>query len=143
MRTSVSGSSSDESEPNYRLLERRRLRKMDMEHERRRHFEALRRTSERIDEVSEEDADEPVSARPQETTFLNRLRIRRRSMKLLSFLSGRSTDKSQEERASKFLKIYTSDRGRGQNTISIHHTSRDRRFWKLRSRRRASSSEGK
>lgn len=142
MRTPFSGCSSEEGEPTYRILERRRLRRMDLEHERRKHFEALRSRSERIDEVSEEDADEPVSTSPQETTFLNRLRIRRRSMKLLSFLSGKSRDKTQEERASKFLKIYMADCGKGPNTISIHHTSRDRRFWKLRSKRRASSSEG-
>lgn len=76
--------------------------------------------------------------------------IRRRSMKLLSFLSGKSSDRSNEEqRSAKLLKMYTpvdnndqtshSSNKTRHNTISIHHTSRDRRFWKLRNRRRSSS----
>ncbi|KAH0563840.1 hypothetical protein KQX54_007296 [Cotesia glomerata] len=120
------------------MLDRRRLKRMDLEHERRKHLEELRRRSERIDEVSEDDQDEQIPVRPRETTFLNRLRIRRRSIKLLSFLSGKSSDKSHEERASRLLKIYMPEKStKGQNTISIHHhTPRSRRFWKLRNRRK-------
>lgn len=130
--------SSDEAESISRMLDRRRLKRMDLDHERKKHLEQLRRRSERIDEVSEDDEDEQITVRPNETTFLNRLRIRRRSIKLLSFLSGKSADKSHEERASRLLKMYMPEKcTKGQNTISIHHhTSRSRRFWKLRSRRK-------
>lgn len=142
LKHSSGGNTYDFAESTLKMLERRRLKKMDLEHERRKHLEQLRKRSERIDEVSEEDQDELVSVRPQETTtFLSRLRIRRRSIKLLSFLSGKSSDKSHEERATRLLKIYMPEKSvKGQNTISIHHTSRDRRFWKLRSRRRSNSS---
>lgn len=74
------------------------------------------------------------------STFLKSLRIRRRSVKLLSFLSGKTCDKAQEERANRLLRMYATDKGsKGPNTISIHHTSRDKRFWRLRNRRRSSS----
>lgn len=92
---------------------------------------------------SESELENPRKAdeRNTEANFGNHWMIRRRSMKLLSFLSGRSSDRSQEERAAKLLKMYmpVEKETRPQNTISIHHTSRDRRFWKLRSRRRSSS----
>lgn len=103
----------------------------------RRQDQFLQRRSRRLDE----EADEQNGASPSgETTFLNRLRIKRRSMKLLSFLSGKASDKSQEERAARLLRMYMPERDpKAQNTISIHHTSRDRRFWKLRSRRRNSN----
>lgn len=91
----------------------------------------------------EEDSDDQNGTGPSnETNFLNRLRIKRRSMKLLSFLSGKTADKSQEERAARLLRMYMPEKSgprTSQNTISIHHTSRDRRFWKLRNRRRTSS----
>lgn len=121
--------------------EKRRLRKLDLELERRRHLEQLRRKSERLEEVAEEGSDE---GGPRETSILTRLRIRRRSIKLLGFLSGKSADRSQEERAARLLKMYMPEKGgagnKAQNTITIHHTtSRDRRFWKLRSRRKSNS----
>jgi len=106
----------------------------------RRQVEQLRR-SRRF----EEDSDDQNGTSPSgtsETNFLNRLRIKRRSMKLLSFLSGKAADRSQEERAARLLRMYMPEKGgprMSQNTISIHHTSRDRRFWKLRNRRRTSS----
>lgn len=102
----------------------------------------LHRRSRRLEEEGDDqNGASPSGAGSGETNFLNRLRIKRRSMKLLSFLSGKAADKSQEERAARLLRMYMPERGvRGsQNTISIHHTSRDRRFWKLRSRRRTSS----
>lgn len=89
-----------------------------------------------------------------ESNFLNRLRIRKRSLKLLSFLGSKSQDssgsKAQEERAARLLKMYMPEKSTaagasstasssGPNTITIHHTSRDRRFWRLRNRRRSSS----
>lgn len=90
--------------------------------------------------VDQDDSDEKEIEDTSGLTFLNRLRIRRRSVKLLSFLSGKTCDKAQEERANRLLKMYSSDKGsKGPNTISIHHTSRDRRFWRLRNRRRSSS----
>ena len=75
------------------------------------------------------------------TTLLSRFRNCKKNMKLLSFLSTKSNEKSSDERTARLLKIYMSDKASrpGQNTISIHHTSRDRRFWKLRTRRRSSS----
>lgn len=112
--------------------ERRRevLASVDGSADKRRHRrQDLQRRSRRL----EEEIDEQSGA--SETNFLNRLRIKRRSMKLLSFLSGKAADRSQEERAARLLRMYMPGT-RGQNTISIHHTSRDRRFWKLRSRRR-------
>lgn len=94
-------------------------------------------TSARVDPHSNSDKREPG---PSEMSLLNHSMIRRRSMKLLSFLSGKSSDRSQEERAAKLLKMYMPvEKETKQNTISIHHTSRDRRFWKLRNRRRSSS----
>lgn len=92
------------------------------------------------DKGAADDSDEKDSEDTSGSTFLNRLRIRRRSVKLLSFLSGKTEDKAQEERANRLLRMYASDKGsKGPNTISIHHTSRDRRFWRLRNRRRSSS----
>ncbi|KAK0179867.1 hypothetical protein PV327_005578 [Microctonus hyperodae] len=141
LKSSLGTSSSDEAESSLRMLEKRRLRKIDLEHERRQHLEQLRIRSERIDEACEVHQDEHMSITPQETTFLNRLRIRRRSIKLLKFLSGKSSDRSHEERATRLLKMYMPEKStKRQNTISIHHTSRDRRFWKLRNRRRSNSS---
>ena len=123
--------------------EKRRLRKLDLELERRRHFEQLRRKSERLEDVTEEGSDESSGGGQRETSILTRLRIRRRSVKLLGFLSGKSADRSQEERAARLLKMYMPEKSgannKGQNTISIHHNSRDRRFWKLRSRRKSNS----
>lgn len=90
----------------------------------------------------EEEYDDQNGSPSSETNFLNRLRLKRRSMKLLSFLSGKAADRSQEERAARLLRMYMPEKGGArstQNTISIHHTSRDRRFWKLRNRRRTSS----
>ncbi|KAG7197833.1 hypothetical protein KM043_001646 [Ampulex compressa] len=114
-------------------------RRGESQQERWRHMELLRRRSRKL----EEEADERSDGNPGGTTeknFLNRLRIKKRSMKLLSFLSGKSADRSQEERAARLLRMYLPEKGgKAQNTISIHHTSRDRRFWKLRSRRRSSS----
>lgn len=100
------------------------------------------RRSKRFDEDFDDQNDMMAGSSSGETNFLNRLRIKRRSMKLLSFLSGRAADRSQEERAARLLRMYMPDKGASrtaQNTISIHHTSRDRRFWKLRNRRRTSS----
>lgn len=141
LKSSLGASSSDDAESSLRMLEKRRLKKIDLEHERRQHLEQLRIRSERIDEACEVHQDEHMSISPQETTFLNRLRIRRRSIKLLKFLSGKSSDRSHEERATRLLKMYMPEKStKRQNTISIHHTSRDRRFWKLRNRRRSNSS---
>jgi len=106
----------------------------------RRQMEQLRR-SRRFEEDSD-DQNGTSSSGASETNFLNRLRIKRRSMKLLSFLSGKAADRSQEERAARLLRMYMPEKSgpkMSQNTISIHHTSRDRRFWKLRNRRRTSS----
>lgn len=103
----------------------------------------LQRRSRRLEEeIDDQNGASPSSAAAgtSESNFLNRLRIKRRSMKLLSFLSGKAADRSQEERAARLLRMYMPEKGtRAQNTISIHHTSRDRRFWKMRSRRRTSS----
>lgn len=104
----------------------------------RRQMEQLRRSRRFDDDSDDQNGTSPSS----ETNFLNRLRIKRRSMKLLSFLSGKAADRSQEERAARLLRMYMPEKGgsrTSQNTISIHHTSRDRRFWKLRNRRRTSS----
>ncbi|XP_067215148.1 uncharacterized protein C05D11.13-like [Linepithema humile] len=109
-------------------------------HRNRRRFE-LRR-SRRFDEDSDDQNGRASPPSTSETNFLNRLRLKRRSMKLLSFLSGKAADRSQEERAARLLRMYMPDKSgarTAQNTISIHHTSRDRRFWKLRNRRRTSS----
>lgn len=106
--------------------------------------EKNRRELEEHDEDEDDDEDEDGQQQRSggatvKNRFLNRLRIKRRGMKLLSFLSGKSADRSQEERAARLLRMYLPEKsGRAQNTISIHHSSRDRRFWKLRSRRRAS-----
>lgn len=112
-------------------------------HRGRRQIDQLLRRSRRLeDEIDEQNGASPsgTAAGTSESNFLNRLRIKRRSMKLLSFLSGKAADKSQEERAARLLRMYMPEKGtRAQNTISIHHTSRDRRFWKMRSRRRTSS----
>lgn len=118
----------------------RRYKKLDAQHERRRQMELFQRKSKRLGE-EEEDQYGGSPTRTTERNFLNRLRIKRRSMKLLSFLSGKAADRSQEERAARLLRMYMPEKGsKAQNTISIHHTSRDRRFWKLRSRRRTNSS---
>lgn len=106
-----------------------------------RRIEQLRR-SKRFDEDSDDQNGRASPPSTSETNFLNRLRLKRRSMKLLSFLSGKAADRSQEERATRLLRMYMPDKSgtrTAQNTISIHHTSRDRRFWKLRNRRRTSS----
>lgn len=111
----------------------------DRRRHRSRRADQLRR-SRRFDEEFDDQNGSPSST--GETNFLNRLRLKRRSMKLLSFLSGKAADRSQEERAARLLRLYMPEKGGArstQNTISIHHTSRDRRFWKLRSRRRTSS----
>lgn len=119
--------------------DRRKQKRFDVEHGRKRRLEFLRRRSDKVDEDSDEKATDDV-AESSESTFLNRLRIRRRSVKLLSFLSGKTGDNAHEERANRLLRMYVPDKGsKGPNTISIHHTSRDRRFWKLRNRRRSSS----
>lgn len=100
------------------------------------------RRSRRFDEDCDDQNGRAGPSSTSETNFLNRLRLKRRSMKLLSFLSGKAADRSQEERAARLLRMYMPERGGArstQNTISIHHTSRDRRFWKLRNRRRTSS----
>ena len=119
--------------------DRRRQKRLNVEHGKNRYLEFLRRRSEKVEGESDERESEDGS-RSSESTFLNRLRIRRCSVKLLSFLSGKTGDKAQEERANRLLQMYAPDKGsRGPNTISIHHSSRDRRFWKLRNRRRSSS----
>lgn len=108
-------------------------------HRSRRQADQLRR-SRRFEEEFDDQNGSPSST--GETNFLNRLRLKRRSMKLLSFLSGKAADRSQEERAARLLRLYMPEKSGArstQNTISIHHTSRDRRFWKLRNRRRTSS----
>lgn len=108
--------------------------------QRRKRMELFQRKTSRLEEESDDQNDSSPS-RTSEKNFLNRLRIKRRSMKLLSFLSGKAADRSQEERAARLLRMYMPEKGsKAQNTISIHHTSRDRRFWKLRSRRRTNSS---
>lgn len=118
----------------------RRYKKVDAQQERRRQMELLQRKSKKLEE-GEDDQNDGSPTRTTEKNFLNRLRIKRRSMKLLSFLSGKAADRSQEERAARLLRMYMPEKGsKAQNTISIHHTSRDRRFWKLRSRRRTNSS---
>ncbi|KYN06675.1 hypothetical protein ALC62_02333 [Cyphomyrmex costatus] len=100
------------------------------------------RRSKRFEEDFDDQNERASPSSTGETNFLNRLRLKRRSMKLLSFLSGKAADRSQEERAARLLRMYMPEKGGArstQNTISIHHTSRDRRFWKLRNRRRTSS----
>jgi len=107
----------------------------------RRQADQLRR-SRRFEEEFDDQNGRASPSSTGETNFLNRLRLKRRSMKLLSFLSGKAADRSQEERAARLLRMYMPEKGgarSAQNTISIHHTSRDRRFWKLRNRRRTSS----
>jgi hypothetical protein len=90
-----------------------------------------------------------------ESSFLDKLRARKRGLKLLSFLGSRGQEAggALEERAARLMKIYGAEKAEaaslpsspptskssGPNTIAIHHTSRDRRFWKLRNRRRSSS----
>lgn len=119
--------------------DRRYSRRGEMQHERRRRMELFGRKTGKLDEDSEDQND--TSPSRTEKNFLYRLRIKRRSMKLFSFLSGKAADRSQEERAARLLRMYMPEKGsKAQNTISIHHTSRDRRFWKLRSRRRTNSS---
>lgn len=118
---------------------RRYPRRPEVQHERRKRLQLFQRKTKKL----EEDVDDQNGGSPSRTekNFLNRLRIKRRSMKLLSFLSGRAADRSQEERAARLLRMYMPEKGsKAQNTISIHHTSRDRRFWKLRNRRRTNSS---
>lgn len=118
----------------------RRYKRVDGQHERRKRIELFQRKAKKLEEDSEDQNDDSPS-KTTEKNFLNRLRIKRRSMKLLSFLSGKAADRSQEERAARLLRMYMPEKGsKAQNTISIHHTSRDRRFWKLRSRRRTNSS---
>lgn len=118
----------------------RRYKRIDAQHERRKRIELFQRKAKRLEEDSDDQNDDSPS-KTTEKNFLNRLRIKRRSMKLLSFLSGKAADRSQEERAARLLRMYMPEKGsKAQNTISIHHTSRDRRFWKLRSRRRTNSS---
>lgn len=116
-----------------------RYRMLDTQHDRRKQIESMQRKSNKLgEESSGRNSGSPTPT--SETNFLNRLRIKRRSLKLLSFLSGKAYDRSQEERATRLLKMYMPEKGtKTQNTICIHHTSRDRRFWKLRSRRRSSS----
>lgn len=121
--------------------DRRYSQRGEMQHERRRRMElfGIQRKTGKHDEDSEDQND--TSPSRTEKNFLYRLRIKRRSMKLFSFLSGKAADRSQEERAARLLRMYMPEKGsKAQNTISIHHTSRDRRFWKLRSRRRTNSS---
>lgn len=121
--------------------DRRYSRRGETQHERRRRMElfGIQRKTGKLDEDSEDQND--TSPSRTEKNFLYRLRIKRRSMKLFSFLSGKAADRSQEERAARLLRMYMPEKGsKAQNTISIHHTSRDRRFWKLRSRRRTNSS---
>lgn len=109
--------------------ERLRQRRLDAEYERRRQLSR-----------NEESSEEEASGSSGERNFLSRFRIKRRSSRILSFFSGKSSmDKQQDERTTRLLKGYTPDKSaKSQNTISIH-TSRDRRFWKLRNRRRSSS----
>ena len=115
-------------------------KRVDGQQERRKRIELFQRKAKKLEEDSEDQNDGSPS-KTTEKNFLNRLRIKRRSMKLLSFLSGKAADRSQEERAARLLRMYMPEKGsKAQNTISIHHTSRDRRFWKLRSRRRTNSS---
>ncbi|KAL0124764.1 hypothetical protein PUN28_006549 [Cardiocondyla obscurior] len=104
----------------------------------RRQPDQLRR-SRRFEEEFDDQNGRASPSSTGETNFLNRLRLKRRSLKLLSFLSGKAADRSQEERAARLLRLYMPEKAGArstQNTISIHHTSRDRRFWKLRNRRR-------
>ncbi|KAL2738015.1 uncharacterized protein V1478_002101 [Vespula squamosa] len=121
--------------------DRRTYRKLDAQHDRRKQLEfMIRRSNNKLGEESYSRNNGGNSIETSETNFLNRLRIKRRSLKLLSFLSGKAYDKSQEERAARLLKMYMPEKTtNAHNTICIHHTSRDRRFWKLRSRRRSSS----
>lgn len=110
-------------------------------HRSRRQADQLRR-SRRFEEEFDDQNGRTSPSNAGETNFLNKLRLKRRSLKLLSFLSGKAADRSQEERAARLLRLYMPEKGGArstQNTISIHHTSRDRRFWKLRNRRRTSS----
>lgn len=121
---------------------RRRYRQLDAQHDRRKQLEFMikKSKSNKLLEESYNQNNGDNTIATSESNFLNRLRIKRRSLKLLSFLSGKAYDRSQEERAGKFLKMYMPEKATNpQNTICIHHTSRDRRFWKLRSRRRSSS----
>lgn len=113
----------------------------DRRRHRNRRADQLRR-SKRFEEEFDDQNGRTSPSSTGETNFLNRLRLKRRSLKLLSFLSGKAADRSQEERAARLLRMYMPEKGGArstQNTISIHHTSRDRRFWKLRNRRRTSS----
>ena len=115
-------------------------KRVDGQQERRKRIELFQRKAKKLEDDSEDQNDGSPS-KTTEKNFLNRLRIKRRSMKLHSFLSGKAADRSQEERAARLLRMYMPEKGsKAQNTISIHHTSRDRRFWKLRSRRRTNSS---
>lgn len=144
LKTTFIGNSRDENQLSMRMLERRRLRKMDLDVERRRHLEELRKRAERIDEVSEEDQDDIETESPQENTFLKNLWTRRRGIKILSLLSHKKTNdaKSNEERTSQLMKIYVPDKcGKGKNTISIDNSTRNKKFWKIRTRRSSSSSD--
>lgn len=115
--------------------------KLDAQYDHRKQLEfMIRKSNNKLGEesYSQNNGRNPIET--SETNFLNRLRIKRRSLKLLSFLSGKAYDRSQEERAARLLKMYMPEKTTNtHNTICIHHTSRDRRFWKLRSRRRSSS----
>lgn len=104
-----------------------RRKRQDVEIGRKRYAEMWKGSEEREPKVNFE-----------ETNFLKRLRMRKRG--LLSFLGGRSSELSQEERVSRIMTMYFAEKeAKSQNTISIQHTSRDRRFWKLRNRRKSSS----
>lgn len=115
-----------------------RYGKFDQRYDRRKQFEFMTRKTN--SKLSENNAGGDPIETTSESNFFNRLRIKRRSLKLLSFLSGKGHDRSQDERTARLLKMYMPEKAtNAHNTISIHHTSRDRRFWKLRSRRRSSS----
>lgn len=150
LKTTFIGSPRDESHLSYRMLERRRLRKMDLDVERRRHLEELRKRAERIDEVSEEDQDELETESPQENKFLKNLWTRRRGIKILNLLTTKKTNdttttttKLNDDKTSQLMKMYVPDNkcGKGANTISIDNTTRNKKFWKLRTRRNSSSSD--
>lgn len=83
-----------------------------------------------------------------------RLRLRKRGVKLLGFLgASKSQDGEARVHEARLVRMcsvpetnivsspsrFLARNSSGPNTISVQHSSRDRRFWRLRNRRRSSS----
>lgn len=71
-----------------------------------------------------------ASSVEESSRFFKHWNKSKRRVKLLKLLGSKSRAAGQEEGT-----IIT----KALNTITIHHTSRDQRFWRLRNRRRSSS----